>query len=192
MKAKRRRLAEDEEEQEEEESYIATVGTSVFFFAEVSKKNVLTLREKLEEAKKNIVENEFEKRRIYLYINSYGGDAYAGISGAHMIKTFPVKIVTIADGFVASSATLLFLSGKKRYITEFTLVLIHQLRTCFFGKYDEMKDEVINSTHLMNSLKSFYTSTTKLKPKMIDEYLKKEVSFSTAESLKYGLAHKII
>jgi ATP-dependent protease ClpP protease subunit len=149
------------------------------------------LREKLDEAKKNANETQFKQKTIYLYINSGGGCAYAGISGLNMIKSFPCKIITIADGFVASAATLLYLAGTKRYISRFSQVLIHQVSTAFYGKYTELKDEVKNSTDLMESFKKFYKKTTNLTPELIDEYLSKELCFTSTECKKYGLAHKI-
>lgn len=185
------KLVEEEEEEEKEGSSIKVFENCVYFYAEVSKENIITLREKLDEAKKNANENQFKKKIIYLYINSGGGCAYAGISGLHMIKSYPCKIVTIADGFVASAATLLYLAGKKRYITQFSQVLIHQVSTAFYGKYTELKDEVKNSTDLMESFKIFYKTTTKLTPELIDEYLSKELCFTSSECKKYGLAHKI-
>ena len=182
----------DDDEDDDKDEYIKTIGTSVYFYTDVTTKNVLKLMERLEEAKENGVESQFQKRRIYLYINSCGGDAYAGISAMNMIKNHPCKITTIADGFVASAATLLFLAGKKRYIVAHTQMLIHQLRTSFWGKYDELKDEMKNSTGLMDSLRKIYISTTSLTEEMVNDYLKKEVCFTADECVRYGIASKIL
>ena len=190
MKRKYKNL--DDEQEEKEESSIKVFDNCVYFYAEVSKENIIILREKLDEAKKNANENQFKNKVIYLYINSGGGCAYAGISGLNMIKSYSCKIVTIADGFVASAATLLYLAGTKRYITQFSQVLIHQVSTAFYGKYTELKDEVKNSTDLMESFKKFYKSRTNLTPELIDEYLSKELCFTSDECKNYGLAHKII
>ena len=70
----------DDDEEDDKDEYIKTIGTSVYFYTDVTKKNVLKLMERLEEAKNNAVESQFKKRCIYLYINSCGGDAY-GVCG---------------------------------------------------------------------------------------------------------------
>lgn len=188
---KRKYKNSEDDEDEKEESSIKVFDNCVYFYAEVSKDNILVLKEKLDEAKKNANENQFKKKTIYLYINSGGGCAYSGISGLNMIKSYPCRIITIADGIVASAATLLFLAGKKRYITQFSHLLIHQVSTEFYGKYTELKDEVKNSTYLMESFKEFYKKMTNLTPALIDEYLYKELCFTSKECKKYGLAHKI-
>ena len=187
-----KRKFEANDDKEEDISNIKVFENCVYFYAEISRENILTLREKLDEATKNANENQFKKKCIYLYINSGGGCAYAGISGLNMIKKYPCKIITIADGFVASAATLLYLAGTKRYITQFSQVLIHQVSTAFYGKYTELKDEVKNSTDLMQSFRTFYKNTTILTPELIDQYLSKELCFTSRECKKYGLAHKII
>jgi ATP-dependent protease ClpP protease subunit len=182
----------DDDEEDDKDEYIKTIGTSVYFYTDVTKKNVLKLMERLEEAKNNAIESQFKKRCIYLYINSCGGDAYAGLSAMNMIKNYPCKIITIGDGFVASAATLLFLAGEKRYIVSHTQMLIHQLRTSFWGKYDELKDEMKNSTGLMESLTKIYINTTSLNEETVNDYLKKEVCFSAEECVTYGFASKIL
>ena len=191
MKRKYKLKENDDTDEEEEDTNIKVFGNTVYFYTEVSKKNILVLKEKLDEAAKNANESQFRKKIIFLHINSGGGCVYAGLSGLNLIKNYPCKIKTIADGFVASAATLLFLAGSRRYITKFSHVLIHQLSTCFYGKFDELKDEVKNSSGLMEYFKTIYSETTNLSSKKIDEYLGKELCLTSSECLKYGIAHKV-
>ena len=181
----------EEHEEEYEKETIKVFGTHVYFYSEVTKKSILELKEKLDEARKNCNENS-KKKKIFLFIHSEGGDAFAGISGMNMISSYNCKIITVVDGFVASAATLLFLAGKKRYVTNHSQFLIHQLRTSFLGKYEDLKDEVKNSTSLMDSIIKIYTDKTNMKIQLIKTYLNKELSFTSDECLKYGIAHKIM
>ena len=56
-------FSEEEEEEEKEVSSIKVIENCVYFYAEVSKENIITLREKLDEAKKNANENQFKKKQ---------------------------------------------------------------------------------------------------------------------------------
>jgi NAD kinase len=51
------------------------------------------------------------------------------------LKNNKYKINTFAEGTVSSAATLLFLAGNKRYMTENSFMLIHQLSGCLYGNY---------------------------------------------------------
>ena len=58
-----------------------------------------------------------------------------------LIKNLNNPVHTYVDGFAASAATLLSLSGEKRFMTKNSLMLIHQLSSGFMGKFTEIKDE---------------------------------------------------
>ena len=58
-----------------------------------------------------------EPNPIKLYITSGGGSVYQVLSAIDTIKNMRVTVNTYVKGFAASAATLLSLSGKKRFIT---------------------------------------------------------------------------
>ena len=187
IKNRKRCLGEaDPEQDDDDEDRIECIGNCVYFYAEVTTKNCYKLLTKMHEAASNLP-NTICKKKIYLFIHSGGGDAYAGLSAYTHISKFPHKVVTVADGLTASAATLLFLGSKHRRIMPHAQVLIHQLRTSFWGKYAELGDEYKNTTKLMASLKQIYKENTKLDSKQLDNYLKSEVCMGSDECVKYGL-----
>ena len=130
--------------------------------------------------------------KIFLHIQSSGGDAYAGLSGMTTIHNCRVPVVTIVDGFVASAATFLVLGGHERWMQKHANMLIHQIRTEFWGRYDELKDEMYNSEHLMKMLKTIYKTNSTMPKKTINCILKKEMYLSSSECFNYGLVHLLI
>lgn len=80
----------------------------------------------------------FEYKPIKLYITSNGGYVYQVFSIIDTIKSLVVPVHTICRGFVASAGTLLSLAGEKRFITENSYMLIHELRAGTWGKYTHM------------------------------------------------------
>lgn len=185
---------ESDEDSDEDEKLIRVNGPNVYFYASVSKKTMLDLIAKLDEATVNAIKNTtaLVQPKVYLYIHSSGGDAFVGLSAMAHIQNRPIPVVTIADGFVASAASLILLSVKERYILPNTHILIHQLRTMFWGKYEELLDEVTNSKLLMEAIVHIYKKETTIPHKKLGELLKKEINLSAQQCIKCGLVNDIL
>jgi ATP-dependent Clp endopeptidase proteolytic subunit ClpP len=141
--------------------------------------------------KKNVV-SMGHKLSINIYIQSYGGDVYAGLSGYHHIKNSKFPINTIVDGYCASAATFLLLGGVKKYMYELSHVLIHQINGGFMGKWAEIQDETRNCEMIMKMLKDLYLKNTKLSKKKLDTILQMELNLSSADCLQYKVVDEII
>jgi ATP-dependent protease ClpP protease subunit len=102
------------------------------------------------------------------------------------------QITTIADGYVASAATLLMLGGHQRIAMANARILIHQLSTGFWGKYVDLLDEVQNSKELMNAFKIIYSSKTSLDKRKLQSLLKKELHMNANQALEVGFVSSIM
>jgi ATP-dependent protease ClpP protease subunit len=71
-------------------------------------------------------------------------------------------------------------------------MLIHQLSSVMWGKFQEFEDEMENQKKLMSLIKNTYREYTKIPEKTIDEILKHDLWFDAKTCLKYGLVDKII
>ena len=144
-------IRNEEEDEEQDDSSASdlcrTANDKIFFYCDVTKKTILTLIESLKKATDFALKND--KNKIFLYIHSSGGDAFAGLSGMMHIEKNRIEVVCIVDGFVASAATFLLLGAKERLGTKYSYILIHQITTGFWGKYSDMVDEMQNSNNLM-------------------------------------------
>jgi ATP-dependent Clp protease protease subunit len=129
---------------------------------------------------------------IKLYISSHGGSVYEVLGAFDSIRNMSVPVHTICKGFVASAGTILSLAGSKRFITQNSYMLIHQLRSGMWGKYEELSDDFENCKTLMKHLKKIYVENTNLKDNELDDILKKDISWSAEICLEKGLVHEII
>ena len=109
-----------------------------------------------------------------------------GLSIYNFIKNNPVPIYTYIDGNIASAATFMFLGGKKRFMNTTATVLIHQISTTFWGKFEDLKDECKNTSELMRIVKDLYSENTNMKKKQLDEILKRELFLNYHECNKIG------
>lgn len=184
MRTQRRRRCDDNDSVDTEEPI--RTGKDIFFYCDVSTRTIALLCKLLAEARAE------DRRAINVYINSPGGDVYAGISGMSHLRRYVGRVTTIADGFVASAATLLLLGGRKRCVFPHTHVLIHQLSTSFGGKYADLRDEFANTTSLMDALRGIYEARTRLPRDRIDALLNAETCLSVDECIREGVVHAIL
>jgi ATP-dependent protease ClpP protease subunit len=71
-------------------------------------------------------------------------------------------------------------------------MLIHQLSSGTYGKYNELEDDMENNKHLMATIKEIYKEYTRVPMKKLDEILKHDLWFDSQTSLKLGLVDDIV
>ena len=172
---------------------IKTDGNKIYFYKDITRETVLKLNTTLSEMSKKLIHTglvlNFNKPvPIYLFINSSGGDCFAGLSAMDHISTLPVPVYTVIDGICASAATFLSVSGEKRFIMKHSTVLIHQLRNWFAGTYEEMKDDMKNTDNIMDIMKKIYKEKTTLPVSKLKELLSREIYLTADEAIKYNIA----
>ncbi len=178
-----------------EPSYVETVSNRIFFYSEIYRSEILQLNRRLRELNNDLlVQASIQERDpacIFLHVNSYGGSIFAGLSAMDEILGSKVPVITVVDGCCASAGTFLTVVGKKRIIRANAFMLIHQLFSASWGKYRELKDDMINSDKLMETIKSIYTKYTKIPAEKIDEILDHDLWFDAKTCLDYGLVDEI-
>lgn len=181
---------------EDDNSSIEVVGSRIFYYSEVSKESVLELNKQLRDLSVKLlnVGNSYDVQPppIRLHINSPGGSLLDGLAAVDYIKNSRVSVHTIIDGSAASAATLMSVVGTKRYIHRHSFMLIHQLSSGLFGKYQEMVDDFENSTKLMNTIQDIYKKHTKIPDKVLKDLLKRDLWLDAVTCVKYGLVDEII
>jgi len=168
---------------------INRMGNKIYFYEEIHKDTILELVKQIQlltyELELQSSKYGFEPH-IELHIYSPGGDAFMGLSIYDFIKKNTVPIYTYIDGNIASAATFMFLAGARRFMSPNSTVLIHQVSTSFWGKFEDLKDEVKNTTEIMKIVRNLYSETTTMKKKDIDAILKRELFLNYAECEKIG------
>jgi ATP-dependent protease ClpP protease subunit len=146
-------------------------------------------------SKNKIIQKDTIKTNpIYLHINSCGGLLIDGFRATDIIESSKIPIYTIVEGEASSAASLMFLAGKKRYMTKNSVVLIHQLRSGTSGTHDVIEDEYKNNIMYMDKMKKFYIEKTNgcLKKTQLDNLLKRDTYLDVDTCLKYNLVDEII
>ena len=162
--------------------YVKVEGPDVFFYCDVSVESVAELCTVVKK-----VEREFYESIVRVHIHSDGGDLHAGLAAMDFLKSCKSRVVTIAEGMCASAATFIFLGGDERIVCPNAYLLIHQLGSEFWGKYEEMKDEMQHCERLMKHMKRIYLRETNLPEAKLDKLMKRDLYLSYKKCVKYGI-----
>jgi len=134
------------EQDEIEPEYTKTIGNEIHFYGEITVENTLEFVEAFRKLEIRLLKQKADligyEPEIRVHIMSDGGDMFSGLALKNLIEKSRVKVITIAQGACCSAATFMFLGGSERRIGENAYLLIHQLSTEFWGKYQELKDEM--------------------------------------------------
>ena len=183
------------EQDEIEPEYTKTIGNEIHFYGDITVENTLEFVEAFRKLEIRLLKQKADligyEPEIRVHIMSDGGDMFSGLALKNLIEKSRVKVITIAQGACCSAATFMFLGGSERRIGENAYLLIHQLSTEFWGKYQELKDEMKSCEKFMASLKNMYMTKTEIPEKKFKKLMKKDLFLSASKCLKYKIAHAI-
>ena len=128
-----------------------------------------------------------EASPIELYLTTYGGLVHAAFSVVDVIRSLRVPVHTIVLGYVASAGTLISLAGTKRFITPNSFMMIHEIRSGFWGRYSEARAEYENVTKLMDHVTQYYLEKTPLTRERLTALLKTDTDMNARECVEMGL-----
>lgn len=194
---RRRRLLNDEEEPRHRPSIVERVNNRIYFYSSIESESILKLNKELMELDSDHIGTAMKNsddhlRPIWLHINSHGGLIFDGLAAMDQVSLCKCPVYTVVDGVCASSATFMAVKGKRRFIKPNSFMLIHQVSSGLWGKYEEFVDEMENLEKMMDVIQNIYKKYTRIPKKLLDDIMKRDVYFDAKECLKYGLVDEIL
>ena len=174
---------------------VRVLGTDIFYYGEIDVDNVLEFITKFKKIEKDLLKKAIDlpgyTPTVTIHINSDGGDVFAGLSAMDHISASKLKVITVADGMCASAATFMLMGGSTRMMLPNACVLIHQLSSGFWGKYEELKNELENCDKFMSIITDIYRRHTKIPPRKLDDMMKRDIHLTATECLKFGVIDEV-
>lgn len=185
-------MSDSENDDTEPKTDIRVQGGDIYFYCDVTRESVRDLmtqirKLEIEMATAMIKVGLDDTPRIRIHISSNGGCLYSGLAIFDYLRSTQAHITTIAEGCCASAATLILLGGDVCTMGPSAYLLIHQLGTAFWGKYEDLKDELAHCDQLMKTLKKIYLRETKIPEKKLDKLMKRDLYLSYRKCVKYGV-----
>ena len=137
--------------------------------------------------KAKMVDVVIEPKPIVLHITTHGGLVHAAFSVVDTIRSLRVPVHTVVSGYVASAGTLISLAGKRRFITPNSFMMIHEIRSGFWGRYSDVRVEHENLTKLMEHITRYYVDKTRITRERLAEMLRTDTDLNANECLEHGL-----
>jgi ATP-dependent Clp protease protease subunit len=140
------------------------------------------------------LDNEDTKKDIFLYINSPGGSVYDALAIYDTMQYVKSDVQTVGIGVQASAAAILLSSGTKgkRFLLPNATVMIHQPSSGTRGKVTDQEIDLREALRVKRLIEEIMAKNTGQTPKKIHEDMERDFWMTAKESVKYGLADKII
>jgi len=188
-------MSNEKEKDEVQPEFSKIVGNEMFFCGEITPESALEFTEKFKRLEVDLLRRAADLvgyvPHINLYILSEGGDMFSGLALMNILQKSRVKVITIVQGACCSAATFMFMGGRERLMGANSYILIHQLTTEMWGKYQELKSEIKNCDNFMKMVKKIYLTHTKIPEKKLNKLLKRDLYLDKTKCIKYGIAHAV-
>ena len=140
------------------------------------------------------LESEDPDKDISLYINSPGGQVYAGLAIYDAMQFVKPDVATICYGIGMSMGALLLAGGAagKRMALPNSRILIHQPSGGFQGQATDIEIHAKETLELRDRLDAIYAKHTGKTKKQVREDQERDRFFKAHEAAEYGLIDTVI
>ena len=140
------------------------------------------------------LESENPNADISLYINSPGGEVYAGLAIMNTMQYIKPKVSTIGIGLVASMASVLLAAGEKgkRFLLPDATVMIHQPSAGTQGMVTDMEISVREGQRLKKLIIEKMSDFTGRKEKEVFDAMERDNWMQAEDAKKFGLIDGIL
>lgn len=138
------------------------------------------------------LESEDPKRDINVYINTPGGEVYAGMSMYDTMKHVKNPITTINVGLAASMGSIFLAAGDKKIALPGSHTLIHQTLGGTEGQATDIDIYARQMVKIRLQLAQIIADATKKKVEEVLKDMDRDNWMDAKQTLKYGLIDEIM
>ncbi|MFA6097787.1 MAG: ATP-dependent Clp protease proteolytic subunit [Candidatus Paceibacterota bacterium] len=135
-----------------------------------------------------------KKATFKMYLQSGGGQSETGLAFYKWVKLNKIDLTVVGLSMIASSATVVFLSGKKRICTSETYFLFHRIQWQLTNKQSGPYD-MEESVELMNMQKKQFEALYKkmnFSEQELQKITREGIIFTAEEARERGIVDEII
>jgi ATP-dependent Clp protease, protease subunit len=140
------------------------------------------------------LEAEDPEKDVCLYINSPGGQVYAGLAIYDTMQHIRPDVQTVCCGIAMSMGALILTGGTpgKRMSLPNGRILIHQPTGGFEGQSADIEIHAREILQLRERIEAIYVQHSGQEQERIHEDMERDHFFDPAEAVEYGLIDRVI
>lgn len=138
--------------------------------------------------------SEDPDKDISLYINSPGGDVYAGLAIYDTMQQMPCDVSTISVGLCASFGTVLLAAGSKgkRYSLPNSTIHMHQVLSGTQGQAADIEIHARETLRLQDRLRQIIADHTGQSYERIARDSDRDFWLNAEQAVEYGLVDEVL
>jgi ATP-dependent Clp protease, protease subunit len=131
---------------------------------------------------------------IQMYVNSPGGQVYAGLAIYDTMRFIRPDVATICCGIAMSMGSLILAGGApgKRSALPNSRILIHQPSGGFQGQATDIQIHAREALALRERIEEIYASHTGKPKEQVSADLERDRFFTPEEAASYGLIDRVV
>jgi ATP-dependent Clp protease, protease subunit len=140
------------------------------------------------------LESDDPDKDIAIYINSPGGQVYAGLAIYDTMQFIKPEVQTICVGIAMSMGSLLLAGGAhgKRFALPNSRILIHQPSGGFQGQASDIEIHAREALELRHRVDLIYAKHTGKTEEQVHEDMERDRFFKADEAIEYGLIDQVL
>jgi len=140
------------------------------------------------------LESDDPDKDIAIYINSPGGQVYAGLAIYDTMQFIKPEVQTICVGIAMSMGSLLLAGGTpgKRFALPNSRILIHQPSGGFQGQATDIEIHAREALNLRQRVDEIYAKHTGKSYEQVHEDMERDRFFKADEAVEYGLIDRVL
>lgn len=129
---------------------------------------------------------------INVHINSYGGEVAEGLAIYNMLRNHKAKVRTYCDGFACSIASVIFMAGDERIMSNASLLMVHNAWMWTYGNANQLRKDADDLNKITQASIEAYKVHVNITEEEIKELLDNETWLLPSEALEMGFATAIV
>jgi ATP-dependent Clp protease protease subunit len=140
------------------------------------------------------LDSDSPEREIQMFINSPGGQAYAGMAIYDTMRQVKAPLRTVAIGLTASFGTILLAAGTpgRRYALQNATIHMHQPLGGTRGQATEIEIQANEILRLRRRVEEIFAFHTGQSAEKIRRDIERDVYLTAAQAAEYGLIDAVL
>lgn len=137
--------------------------------------------------REDIGKDPAERKPIWVYLFNYGGSADLMWMLLDIIAASETPVYTVNMGKCCSAASLVFMTGHKRFMLPYASVLIHEGSSEITGDAVKVLDQAESYKTMVKKMKTYILEHTNIPAAMLNKKKNNDWELDSETCLKYGV-----